>query len=138
MRRARGLPTLVRNHRRRADMMEFMTKAYVLKNFALDAIDFIRERVGDIDWDREALLHKAGLTTYRPGKAVFGTVTLFLAGAAVGGILGLAFAPRAGTELRGQIKDKARKMMEDQGMPMGTAHTGTGISGGVAGYDRPR
>jgi hypothetical protein len=114
-------------------MINLVTKAYVLKNFAKDAVDFVKDRVSDIEWDRESLLHRAGLASYRPGRAAFGTVGLFALGIVVGGFLGMAFAPRPGSELRGQLRDRARKMMEGERVPSGGIH-----SGATAGYDQPR
>lgn len=37
----------------------------------------------------------------------------FGAGAAIGGLLGVLFAPKKGTELRKDIADKGRKISED-------------------------
>lgn len=115
-------------------MIDVITKAYVLKNFALDAVDFIRDRVSDLEWDREAMFRRVGLTSYRPGRAAFGSISLLVLGAAVGGILGVAFAPRPGAETRVRVKDRARKILEGaERIPPGGIRPST-----VAGYDQPR
>jgi hypothetical protein len=115
-------------------MIDLITKAYVLRNFAVDAIDFVRDRLSDMEWDRDSLLHRAGLTSYRPAKAALGASALFFAGAVVGGALGLILAPRAGKELRGQMKERARKMMGNGP----DASVGAARPGATASYDRPR
>src|SRR5262245_19687812 len=105
MRTLPRLPTLGQTQKEEAAaMLDFITKAYVLKNFALEAVDFIRDRASDLEWDRKAMLRKVGLTSYRPGRAAFGSISLLFIGAAVGGILGVAFAPRPGVETRGRFK----------------------------------
>ena len=96
-------------------MIDLITKAYVLKNFAGDAIDFVKDRVGDmdIDIDTERWLHKVGLERYKPGKSMFGGFGVFVIGAAVGIVAGLAFATRPGVELRADLKDKARTLFAE-------------------------
>ncbi len=93
-------------------MIDLITKAYVLKNFAGDAIDFVKERMDDMDLDidTERWLHKVGLERYRPGKSMFGGFGVFVIGAAVGIAAGLVFATRPGTELRADIRDRARSL----------------------------
>jgi hypothetical protein len=94
-------------------MIDLITKAYVLKNFAGDAIDFVKERMDDMDLDidTERWLHKVGLAPYRPGKSAFGGFGVFVLGAAVGIVAGLAFATRPGVELRQDIKERARNLL---------------------------
>jgi hypothetical protein len=99
-------------------MIDLITKAYVLKNFAADAIDFVKERMEDMDFDidTERWLHKVGLSPYKPGKSTFAGLGVFVFGAVVGGVLGLAFATRPGVELRADIKDRARSLLGEAEM----------------------
>lgn len=89
-------------------MMEKLMKAYVIKEAvefaAKDARKFLKKRLKNIDAD--ALLNHVGLTTYRPAKATMGGASLFLFGAAVGGLAALILAPKAGTELRSDLMNK--------------------------------
>src|SRR5262245_52504273 len=93
-------------------MIDLITKAYVLKNFAVDAIDFVKERMDDmdIDLDTDRLLHKVGLGRYRPARSAFGGFGIFVLGAVAGIVTGLAFATRPGTQFRHDIKEKARSL----------------------------
>jgi len=99
-------------------MIDLITKAYVLKNFAVDAIDFVKERMDDmdIDLDTDRLLHKVGLGRYRPAKSAFGGFGIFVLGAAAGIVAGLAFATRTGTEFRQDIKERARSLFGEMEM----------------------
>jgi len=99
-------------------MIDLITKAYVLKNFAGDAIDFVKERMEDmdVDIDAERLLNKVGLARHRPGRSAFGGFGVFVIGAAVGICAGLAFATRPGAELRSDLKDRARSLMGEAEM----------------------
>ena len=96
-------------------MLDLITKAYVLKNFAADAIDFVKERMDDmdIDIDTERWLAKVGLAPYKPAKSAFGGFGVFVLGAAVGVVAGLAFATRPGVEFRQDIKDRARSLLSE-------------------------
>ena len=94
-------------------MIDLITKAYVLKDFATYAIDFVKERMDDmdVDIDPERWLHKVGLGRYRPARSAFGGFGVFVIGAAVGIAAGLAFATRPGVELRADLKDRARTLL---------------------------
>jgi gas vesicle protein len=46
-------------------------------------------------------------------KTINKILIAFGAGAAIGGVLGVLFAPKKGTELRKDISDKGRKISED-------------------------
>src|SRR5689334_15099449 len=79
MRQATCLPTFgsdpkpgARNQEERR-MIDLITKAYVLKNFAADAIDFVKDRMDDmdIDLDTERMLNKVGLARRRPMVGAF-------------------------------------------------------------------
>jgi len=61
-------------------------------------------------WDRfdaNDLLNPIGLRTNRPVSTGLGGVGIFILGAVAGSIVGLLLAPKTGTELRLQVKDKA-------------------------------
>ncbi len=64
--------------------------------------------------DKESALELVGLTR-RPSSVgkVAGTLALLTAGAAAGAGLGLAFAPRAGSELRRELAEKIQKLREE-------------------------
>jgi YtxH-like protein len=99
-------------------MIDLITKAYVLKNFAGDAIDFVKERLDDMDVDlnTERWLHKVGLAPYKPTKRALGGLGAFVIGAAAGIVAGLAFATRPGDEFRRDIKDRARGLLGEAEM----------------------
>ena len=75
------------------------------------------------DFDADDLLHAEGLTTYKPAKAGFGTLGVFIIGAAVGSIAALLLAPTPGTELRTQVKDKAMGYLNKQNLGIGQEKT---------------
>lgn len=75
------------------------------------------------DFDPDDVLHYAGLTTYRPGRAGVGGVGVFILGAVVGGVVALMLAPRPGAELRTTVKDKAMGYINKQNIGIGTEKT---------------
>lgn len=75
------------------------------------------------DFDADELLHTVGLSTYKPAKAGFGTLGVFIIGAAVGSIAALLLAPTPGTELRTQVKDKAMGYLNKQNLGIGQEKT---------------
>jgi len=89
-------------------MMEKLMKAYVVKEVmekaAKDGSRYLRKKARNFDTDRA--LHRIGLATYKPGRASIGGAGLFLLGAAIGGIAALALAPKKGSELRTDLKNK--------------------------------
>lgn len=117
-------------------MIDFITKAYVLKNFAADAFDFVKEQVSDIgvpDIDAERWLHKVGLGYYKPGKSAAGGASLFFLGALVGGVLGLVFARQPGVQLRANIRDRAKGMLREAELKKEEISRGAQAS-----FDQPR
>ncbi|HYH94593.1 YtxH domain-containing protein [Hyalangium sp.] len=77
------------------------------------------------DFDPDDVLRLVGLTTHKPVKTGFGTLGVFVIGAAVGSIVALLLAPTPGTELRTQVKDKAMGYLNKQNLGIGqekTAH----------------
>jgi hypothetical protein len=97
-------------------------KTYVYKTLYRDLSKFVNRNLKDIDFDREYWLHKVGLTPYRPTKAAFGGMSLFVLGAIAGGVAGLLFAPKRGMELRTEVKDRARTLINRQ--EMGSSSSG--------------
>lgn len=75
------------------------------------------------DFDPDDVLHYAGLTTYKPAKASFGGLGVFVLGAVVGGVAALMLAPRPGAELRTTVKDKAMGYINKQNIGIGTEKT---------------
>jgi hypothetical protein len=95
--------------------MKKMSKAYsavMIGNAMKDASKFLRRSVRNIDFDRERWLRRAGLTTYRPARATFGSISFFVLGCLAGGIAALALAPKRGSELRSEVKDKAMELIQ--------------------------
>lgn len=108
-------------------LMSSVLKGYLYQNAARDARKLIRraqkfdyeklarrlelrkliKAAREIDLDRDSLLHRVGLTDYRPGRAAFGGFALFTLGALAGGVAALAMAPKPGEELRSEVKDRA-------------------------------
>jgi hypothetical protein len=86
-------------------------KAYVLKNLVQDVSKFVGRTVRNIDFDKEAWLNRAGLTTYSPVRDTLGGLSLFVVGLIAGGALGLALAPKPGVELRREVKDRAMDLI---------------------------
>jgi hypothetical protein len=82
-------------------------KAYVMKNLLHDVSKVMARAMRNIDFDKESLLNRAGLTTYSPVRAAVSGVSLFAVGLIAGGALGLALAPKPGAELRREVKDRA-------------------------------
>jgi hypothetical protein len=72
-------------------------------------------RLGDLDLgdiDKERLLRKIGVVPYSPGSRTASDVTLFLLGGLVGAVVGLALAPKAGAELRSEVRDRAMNLFD--------------------------
>jgi hypothetical protein len=93
--------------------MKGLTKSYLYTRLMRDAFHFLRRNLSDMDFDRDRLLHRAGLQMYRPANGVL----LLFTGALVGAGLALALAPAPGRELRTQVKDRALNLfnrMEEQ------------------------
>ncbi|WP_224248290.1 YtxH domain-containing protein [Hyalangium gracile] len=75
------------------------------------------------DFDPDDVLHYVGLTTNKPAKATFGSLGVFILGAAVGSVVALMLAPTPGTELRTQVKDKAMGYLNKQNIGIGQEKT---------------
>ena len=87
-------------------------RKWLAQKFLNDIPRVAKDKWDDLDVDE--LLHTVGLSTYRPARAGFGTLGVFIIGAAVGSIAALLLAPTPGTELRTQVKDKAMGYLNKQ------------------------
>jgi hypothetical protein len=94
------------------DVVNTFYKSYLYKTMYRDVSDFLRRNVKDMDFDRESMLRRVGLTSYRPTRSAFGGMGLFVLGAVAGGIAGLLLAPKPGTEIRTEVADRARTLMQ--------------------------
>ena len=112
-----------------SDILEGFTKSYLYTNLARDGVKLWKRVAGDIDldfdFDKEALLRKAGLAPYAPGKRTASDLTLFVLGAAVGAVVGLALAPKPGVQLRADVKDKAMNLFDQAKQKAGQAEQAT-------------
>ena len=68
------------------------------------------------DFDPDDVLRYIGLTTNKPVRSTFGGIGAFVIGCAVGGIAALMLAPKTGTEMRTDVKDKAMGYLGKQGV----------------------
>lgn len=70
------------------------------------------------DMDRGDILDAVGLQEKSSGfGTAVSTVGIFVLGALVGAGLGLAFAPKAGTDLRNELSERIRRKAEE--LPIG-------------------
>ena len=60
-----------------------------------------------LEFDSEKMLHRAGLTRYRPVKQALGAVGLLALGGAIGTAISLMLTPRTGPEFRKLLSEKA-------------------------------
>jgi len=93
-------------------MLKQLTNIYLVKKIADDLFKVasksgLVDSLSEIDFDRERLLNKAGLSLHRPGARAAGGITLLLAGAVIGGLTALLMATKTGPELRSQIRERA-------------------------------
>ena len=90
-------------------VLSTMYKAYIYKTLVKDASRFVKKTMSniDLDWDKESLLNRVGLTTYTPVKKTIGGLSFLLLGAAIGTAIGVILAPKPGVELRQEVKEKA-------------------------------
>lgn len=79
-----------------------------LKKQGLKALKYLQ------DLDKDDVLDAVGLEEKSSGVGTFfGTLGVFALGALVGAGLGLAFAPKAGTEFRNELGEKMRKKADE-------------------------
>ncbi len=93
------------------------------KKFLNDLPRFARDKWEDFEPD-DALRY-IGLTTYKPTRFSVSGIGIFVIGAAVGGVVALMMAPKRGSELRTEVKDRAMNYLHKQNIDIGqekTAH----------------
>lgn len=101
----------------KSDMYRKLLAKKVLKDLPKYA------RVQWDEFDPDDVLRYVGLTTYKPASSSFAGVGAFVIGCAVGGIAALLLAPKTGTELRTNVKDKAMGYLGKQGINVGSEKT---------------
>ena len=97
-----------------SDIVGGFTKSYLYTNLARDGVK-LWNRLGDLDlmdFDKERLLRKVGVVPYSPGSRTASDITLFLLGGLVGAVIGLALAPKAGAELRSEVRERAMNLFD--------------------------
>ena len=97
-----------------SDIVAGFTKSYLYTNLARDAVK-LWNRLGDLDLrdlDKKRLLRKVGLVPYSPGSRTASDITLFLLGGLVGAVVALALAPKAGVELRNDVRERAMNLFD--------------------------
>ena len=92
--------------------MNSIFKAYVTRNLFRDLRRFVRRSMRRVEFDRDYWLHRAGLARYRPVKRAFGGFALMLLGGIGGAVAALSLAPKPGAELRADVKERAKRLME--------------------------
>jgi hypothetical protein len=75
------------------------------------------------DFDPDDVLRYVGLTTAKPIRTGLGGIGAFIIGAAAGSIVALMLAPKAGTEMRTLVKDKATGYLNKQNVNLGVEKT---------------
>ena len=97
-----------------SDIVGGFTKSYLYTNLARDGVR-LWNRLGDFDlgdFDKERLLRKVGVVPYSPGSRTATDITLFLLCGLVGAVVGLALAPKAGVELRSDVRQRAMNLFD--------------------------
>jgi len=97
-----------------SDIARGLTKGYLYTHLARDGARLFR-RFGpelDLDLDTDGLLRRVGMSRYAPGKRILGDLGFLLLGAAVGAAVALALAPKPGSELRAEVRHRARDVFE--------------------------
>jgi hypothetical protein len=71
----------------------------------------VRKLINDFDFDRKAWLRRVGLQPYSQMAGTLGTGLMFIAGAVVGAVAGMAATPMRGQQFRQEIRQRALAMM---------------------------
>ena len=90
-------------------MLDKLLKTYMLQNAVKDAVKFVGKQAKNIDFDADDMLHRVGLSRYKPGGVTFGGFAIFCAGACIGAVAAMLIAPKPGVQLRMDLKDRAKK-----------------------------
>jgi hypothetical protein len=93
-------------------LSNILTKTYLFTHLAQDGVKLWNRAIGEIDFDKESLLRRAGVVPYEPVKRTAGDIGFLLIGAVVGAAVALALAPKAGVELRSEVKDRAMGLLD--------------------------
>ncbi len=96
-------------------------RKWLAQKFLNDIPRFAKDKWEDFEPDD--VLRLVGLTTYKPVKTGFGTLGMFMIGAAVGSCVALLLAPTPGTQLRTTVKDKAMGYLNKQNLGIGQKDT---------------
>ena len=99
------------------DISKNLLKTAVYAKLAKKGLKTVKAAMNDVEWDKDYWLHKVGLSSYKPARFGAGGFGLFVIGAVAGGLIGLALAPKAGAELRSEMKQRLDTWRADQ---MGT------------------
>ncbi|MHB8876103.1 MAG: YtxH domain-containing protein [Myxococcaceae bacterium] len=94
--------------------MNGLFRTYLYRNLYRDFRKFARRTLRRVDFDSDHLLHRAGLTRYKPVRRTFSSLGLLVLGGIGGAVAALALAPKPGHELRSEVKERARKLLEQQ------------------------
>ena len=96
-----------------SDIARGVGKSYLYTNLARDGVR-LWNRFGplDIDLDKKSLLRRVGVVPYEPGRRTASDITFFLLGGIVGAVIGLALAPKAGVELRNDVRERAMNLFD--------------------------
>jgi len=97
-----------------SDIVGGFTKSYLYTSLARDGVK-LWNRLGDLDlpeFDKERLMRRVGVVPYSPGARTASDIGLFILGGIVGALVGLALAPKAGVELRSDVRDRALKVFD--------------------------
>jgi hypothetical protein len=79
-----------------------------IKRSGLKALKYLQ------DIDRDDVMEALGIQERRSGwTTAFGSIGIFALGCLVGAGIGLAFAPKAGDELRNELGDKVRRKAQE-------------------------
>ena len=97
-----------------SDIVGGFTKSYLYTSLARDGVK-LWNRLGDLDlpdFDKERLMRKVGVVPYSPGARTASDIGFFILGGIVGALVGLALAPKAGAELRSDVRDRAMNLFD--------------------------
>ena len=95
-----------------SDILGGLTKTYLFTHLARDGVKLWNRAIGEVDFDKEAWLRKAGVVPYEPLKRTVGDIGFLLVGAALGAVVALALAPKSGVEFRSDVRERARGFLD--------------------------
>src|SRR5262249_34448367 len=101
-------------HVQSEDVVGVFTKGHLTRGVGGAGVK-LGNRLGDLDlpeFDKERLMRRVGVVPYSPGARTASDIGLFILGGIVGALVGLALAPKAGVELRTDVRDRATKLFD--------------------------